>query len=90
MSTIAQNVTPIKHYASYLVQGQEVSGTAELVCGSGYLFRPEGQRQAVLVSYKDSDLLLYGRCDIAETQRAADDARHGYAAIACAREMLRA
>jgi hypothetical protein len=38
------------HYASYLVNGEEVTGTAELLGGSGYLFRQDGQRKATLVS----------------------------------------
>src|ERR1051326_50429 len=66
MQTIARSITPVKHYASYVVDGEEVYGTAELVAGTAYLFRAEGTRQALLVSYKDSDLLLYGRCDLVE------------------------
>jgi hypothetical protein len=37
----------IRHYA-YL---GDVYGTAELLNGSGYLFRAEGERKAILVSY---------------------------------------
>jgi hypothetical protein len=48
------------HYASYEINGEETYGTAELVCGSGYLFRQDGRRTAVLVSYKDVHLMLYG------------------------------
>jgi hypothetical protein len=66
MQTVAQRSTPIKHFASYLIAGEEVYGTAELVNGTGYLFRQDGARQAILVSYKDSDLLLHGRCDLVE------------------------
>ncbi len=85
MATIAQRSTPIKHYASYLVHGTEVHGTAELVAGTGYLFRQDGQRTARLVSYKDADLLLYGRCDLADAQW-ADDLTHGdLAALVCGR-----
>jgi hypothetical protein len=60
------------HYASLLVNGEEVYGTAELVCGSGYLFRREHERQAVLVSYKDPNLLLYGICALADRQAELD------------------
>lgn len=78
------------HYASLMVNGAEVYGTAELVCGSGYLFRKDGQRQARLVSYKDSDLLLYGRCDLADAQHDVDLLVGGAAAVACTREEGRA
>ena len=50
----------ITHYASYLVGTEEVFGTAELLCGSGWLFRRDGQRQATVVSYKDANLMLSG------------------------------
>jgi hypothetical protein len=69
----------ITHYA-YL---GATYGTAELLNGSGYLFRAEGQRKAVLVSYKDVDLVLLGRCDLADAQRQADDAAGGLAALVC-------
>ena len=61
----------------------DVYGTAELVSGRGYLFRAEGERQATLVSYKDPELVLLGRCDLADTKRAEEDAAGGLAAIVC-------
>src|SRR5262245_12418350 len=39
----------ISHYAYY----GDLYGTAELLNGSGYLFRAEGERKATLISYKD-------------------------------------
>jgi hypothetical protein len=74
------------HYASLMVNGAEVYGTAELVCGSGYLFRKDGERQARQVSYKDADLLLYGLADVSDMQHDIDLAVGGYAAVACSRE----
>jgi hypothetical protein len=74
------------HYASYVVNGDEVYGTAELLNGSGYLFRAEGERQATLISYRDPELLLLGLCDLADTQHALDILLGGAAAIACSRE----
>jgi hypothetical protein len=71
-----QNVT---HYAYY----SGVYGTAELLTGSGYLFRAEGERKAALVSYTDANLVLLGRVDLADAQRAADDAAGGLAALVC-------
>ena len=62
-----QNVT---HYA-YL---GDVYGTAELLNGSGYLFRKDGERKATLVSYKDPELTLLGQVDLADAQREADEA----------------
>ena len=73
------------HYASYLVNGEEVEGTAELVCGSGYLFRKDGERQATLVSYKDPSLLLFGLCALADAQDSDDELHGGAVRIACAR-----
>ena len=69
----------ITHYA-YL---GETYGTAELLNGSGYLFRSEGERKATLVSYKDPELVLLGRCDLADAQRAAEEAAGGLAALVC-------
>jgi hypothetical protein len=67
----------VTHYAYY----GELYGTAELLNGSGYLFRQDGERKATLVSYKDPELTLLGRCDLANAQRAADDAAGGLAAL---------
>jgi hypothetical protein len=69
----------ISHYAYY----DELYGTAELLNGSGYLFRKDGERKATLVSYKDPELTLLGRCDLADAQRAADNAAGGLAALVC-------
>jgi hypothetical protein len=70
----------ITHYA-YL---GDVYGTAELLNGSGYLFRKDGERKATLVSYKDPALVLLGQVDLADTQYAADEAAGGLAALVCA------
>jgi hypothetical protein len=73
------------HYASYLVNGAEVYGTAELLNGSGYLFRAEGERTARLVSYKDPELMLLGIIDLSEMQHDLDLLAGGYAGVACSR-----
>jgi hypothetical protein len=62
-------------YASLTVKGEEVYGTAELVNGTGYAFRKDGERQAVLVSYKDPNLMLYGLVDLVAQADAADGDR---------------
>jgi len=72
----------ITHYA-YL---GDLYGTAELLNGSGYLFREEGQRQATLVSYKDPELMLLGLVELSEMQHEVDVLVGGYAAVACSRE----
>jgi len=87
MATIPETTTTrkpqgITHYA-YL---GDVYGTAELLNGSGYLFRAEGERQATLVSYKDPKLTLLGLCDLAEMQADLDILLGGPALIACSRE----
>ena len=74
-----RKVSHVTHYA-YL---GNVYGTAELLNGSGYLFRAEGERKATLVSYTDANLVLLGRVDLADAQRAADDAVGGLAALVC-------
>jgi hypothetical protein len=61
----------------------DVYGTAELLNCSGYLFRKDGARKAILVSYTDPELVLLGRVDLADAQRAADDAAGGLAALVC-------
>jgi hypothetical protein len=76
----------IVHYASLLINGEDVYGTAELLNGSGYLFRAEGERQATLVSYKDPELTLLGLCALAEMQADLDTLLGGPAMIACSRE----
>jgi hypothetical protein len=81
MATVPRTTTPIQHYAYY----GDVYGTATLLNGSGYLFRPEGERQAVLVSYKDPELLLLGLVELSEMQAEVDMLVGGYAAIACGR-----
>jgi hypothetical protein len=63
MATVAR----IQHYASLEVNGVEVFGVATLVAG-GYSFRPDDSREVRLVSYKDGNLVLNGRCDIADAQ----------------------
>jgi hypothetical protein len=72
----------ITHYA-YL---GETYGTAELLNGSGYLFRADGERKATLVSYKDPELTLLGLVDVADAQHDIDLLVGGYAAVACSRE----
>ena len=87
MATVPEITTTRKpqyrctHYAYY----GEVSGTAEFVSGSGYLFRKDGERQATLVSYKDPELMLLGRVDVAEMQQELDTLLGGPALIACSR-----
>jgi hypothetical protein len=76
----------VTHYAYY----GDRYGTAELLNGSGYLFRAEGERKATLVSYKDPELLLLGVVQRADAQHVVDMTAGGYAAIACSREEGRA
>jgi len=74
------------HYASYLVNNEEIYGTAEFLNGSGYLFRKDGERRATLVSYRDVNLLVFGLVDVADGQYIADELRGGVAGVACSRE----
>lgn len=72
----------IMRYATY----GDLYGTAELLNGSGYLFREEGQRQATLVSYKDPELVLLGLVEMADAQHDIDLLVGGYAAVTCGRD----
>jgi hypothetical protein len=72
---------PVQHYATY----HDLEGVATLRCGSGYTFQPDGSTERWLVSYKDADLVLLGRKDLADAQRAADELVGGFAAIVCGR-----
>ena len=83
MATVPRITAPIQHYATY----GDLYGTAELLCGSGYLFRVEGERQATLVSYKDPELCLLGLVDVSDMQHEVDMLVGGYAAVACGRAM---
>ena len=74
------------HYASYEINGTETYGTAEFLNGSGWLFRKDGERQATLVSYKDINLMLYGRCDLADAQYIDDELHGGPVGICLGRE----
>ena len=82
MATVARS-TQIVHYAYY----GDLYGTATLLNGSGYLFREDGQRQAVVVSYRDPELLLLGLVDVADSQHEVDMLVGGAAAVACTRQM---
>jgi hypothetical protein len=77
------------HYASLMVKDEELYGTAELVCGSGYLFRKDGELKATLVSYRDINLMLFGLVAVADAQADIDTLVGGAAAVACTREMGR-
>jgi hypothetical protein len=82
MATVARTTQKVTHYAYY----GDLYGTAELLCGSGYIFRQEGQRQAVVVSYKDPELMLLGLVELSEMQADIDLAVGGCAAVAYSRD----
>ena len=75
----------VTHYASLLVDGEEVYGVATLIAG-GYSFRPEGSRAVRLVSSKDVNLMLYGLCDLTDAQYITDELAGGLVGVACGRE----
>jgi hypothetical protein len=68
-------IARVQHYASLTVGDEEVYGVATLIAG-GYSFRPNDSHEVRLVSYKSSDLMLYGRVDLADSQW-AEDLSHG-------------
>ena len=74
----------IAHYASLMVGTEEVFGVATLIAG-GYSFRPDDSRTVRLVSYKDADLMLYGRCDLADAQYITDELAGGAVGVCLSR-----
>ena len=82
MATVPRTRATVQHYA-YL---GDLYGTAELVNGSGYLFRADGQRTATLVSYKDADLMLLGLVEVADGQYEVDMLVGGPASICTTRD----
>jgi hypothetical protein len=71
---------PVQHYALY----GDLEGVATRRAG-GWTFQADGGTETWLVSYNDADLVLLGRCDLTNAQRAADDFAGGLAAICCGR-----
>lgn len=69
MATVAR----MQHYAQYTRNGQDIYGIATLV-GGGYSFTPE-VGESFLVSYKDVELTLLGRCDLVAAADLADGDR---------------
>lgn len=62
----------IVHYASYEINGEETYGTAELITG-GYIFRADDNpHKAMLVDYRNVDLMLYGLKTLADEQWTTD------------------
>jgi hypothetical protein len=86
MATVPNFATARKHNVTHYAYYGELYGTAELLNGSGYLFRQDGERKATLVSYKDPELTLLGEITMSEMQHDIDLAVGGYAAVACSRE----
>ena len=80
MATVAKSTGPVKHYASLMVGTEELYGVATLVPG-GYSFRADDSREVRLVSYKDGNLVLNGRCDIADAQWADDTSTGDFARL---------
>jgi len=51
MTKVIEIATARKHHVTHYAYYGDLYGTAELVNGSGYLFRAERERKATLVSY---------------------------------------
>jgi len=65
----------VPHYASYVINNQEVYGTAELLNGTGWLFRQDGERTGILVSSTNPELLLLGVVEMADAKLVEDGDR---------------
>jgi hypothetical protein len=81
MATLPRTLHNVTHYAYY----GDLYGTAELLNGTGYIFREDGQRTATLVSYKDPALMLLGLCDVADMQHDIDLAVGGAVSVCLTR-----
>ena len=86
MATVANPTQPRNRITHYAYLG-DTYGTAELLNGSGWLFRKDGERQAILVSYKDPDLMLLGLVDLSEMQEDLDTLLGGAAGVCTSRQM---
>jgi hypothetical protein len=75
MTKVLETTTTRKHNVTHYAYYGDLYGTAELLNGTGYLFREEGERKAVVVSYKDPELLLLGHVETADTKMAEDGDR---------------
>src|ERR1043166_2369605 len=80
MATV-HDVTMTRKAVTRYAQYNGIEGTAELVCGSGYLFRRDGERQALLIHHTDPDLYLFGIVALVDAQRAKEDAAGGLVAM---------
>jgi hypothetical protein len=74
----------VAHFASLMIGNEEVFGVATLVAG-GYSFRPDDSRAVRLVSYRDVNLMLFGRCDLADAQYIDDELRGGAVGVCLSR-----
>jgi hypothetical protein len=84
MATLPRT-TKIVHYASFMLDGNDVYGTAERTTG-GYIFRPETGHKALLVDYRNVDLFLFGVVSlVAEADRA-----DGNRVVRCSRTLYEA
>ncbi len=70
--------SPVQHYA----HDHDVSGVATRTPG-GSVFQPDDARASWLVSCKDADLVLLGRCDLADAKRQEEEEAGGLAALVC-------
>jgi hypothetical protein len=75
MATVSRT-TKIVHYASFMLDGTEMYGTAERTHG-GYLFRPDTGHKAVMVDYRNVELYLFGVVALADQQHQVDQGRGG-------------
>jgi len=73
---------PLRHYAVLTVNGVDREGIATLVAG-GYRVRVDGEPRTRLAALNDPHLVLLGQVDLADRQRAAEDAAGGLAALVC-------
>ncbi len=71
---------PVQHYATY----HDVAGVATRLAG-GWTFQGDGGADPWLVSYQDIALVLLGRKDLVDAQRAADEFAGGLATLCCGR-----
>lgn len=71
------------YYASYYTaDGAWYQGTAQCLDGRGWVFRSD-EDDFTLAYADNASLVLGGRCDIADAQRAEEEAAGGLAALVC-------
>jgi hypothetical protein len=66
-------MSSVTHYAVYVQEsGAAIYGTATTLRGRGWIFRSDDDTYFEVCAYNDPHLEVWGHCDLADAQLAAD------------------